>query len=273
MARDFLRRKELPEAAFEADLLVAHALGTDRLGMLLRLEQSVQAAELDAARDALVRRGRREPVAYVTGSREFYGHVFQVGPGVLIPRPETELLIDQAREHADARPEDAAPARIVDVGTGSGCVAVTLALEIEGVRPVAVDISEEALVWTRRNVEALEAEVDVVQGDGLEVVAQGAPWDLIVSNPPYIDRAHAHTLQPDVRDHEPAIALFGPDGDPDRWVRGLVEVASRALAPGGALLVELGHDQAARVAQLTSGIEILPDLAGIPRVLRWVRPS
>ncbi len=268
MAREFLVRKGLESAQLEADLLVAHALGTDRLGMLLKLEERVAPDQLDAAREALVRRGRREPVAYITGRREFYGRPFLVGAGVLIPRPETELLVDQAREVLEERGDDAAPARVLDIGTGSGCLAVTLALEVEGLRPHAVDASEDALAWARQNGTALEADVEWIHGDGFDVLKRGAPWDLVVSNPPYIDPAHAEQLSPDVRDHEPAIALFGPANDPDLWARELVQNASRFLAPGGVLLVELGHDQAARLEGLVPGIQLVPDLSSVPRVLR-----
>jgi release factor glutamine methyltransferase len=268
MAREFLVRKGLEEAQLEADLLVAHALGTDRLGMLLRLTDRIAPAQLDAAREVLVRRGRREPVAYITGRREFYGRPFLVGSGVLIPRPETELLVDQAREVLGERAEDAPAARVLDIGTGSGCLAVTLALEVQGLRPHAVDASEDALVWARQNGTALEADVEWVHGDGFEVLRTGAPWDVVVSNPPYIDPSHAEQLAPDVRDHEPGIALFGPAGDPDLWARELAQNATRFLAPGGVLLIELGYDQAGRLEESAPGIEIVPDLAGIPRVLR-----
>ncbi|MEM1449324.1 MAG: HemK family protein methyltransferase, partial [Planctomycetota bacterium] len=165
LARSFLERKGLGEARLDAELLVAHALGIDRLQLFLRLDQPLQGAEVDRARDLLVRRGRREPTAYVVGRREFYGRDFRVGPGVLVPRPETELLVDAVREWAKGR--DGVP-RICDVGTGSGCVAVTLALELEGAEVAAIDVSEEALDWARRNAEELGATVRLVQGEGLE---------------------------------------------------------------------------------------------------------
>ena len=157
MAAAFLERRGSDESRLEADLLVAHALGLERLELLMKIDAPLQPGEVDRARDLLVRRGRREPVAYITGSREFYGRRFEVGPGALIPRPETELIIDLARGWSravgaaeGALPEG--PLRILDIGTGSGCLAVTLALELPSASVVAVDCSPEALVWAERNL-------------------------------------------------------------------------------------------------------------------------
>ncbi|MEM9381716.1 MAG: peptide chain release factor N(5)-glutamine methyltransferase [Planctomycetota bacterium] len=275
LARSFLERKGLGEARLDAELLVAHALGIDRLQLFLRLDQPLQGTEVDRARDLLVRRGRREPTAYVVGSREFYGRDFRVGAGVLVPRPETELLVDLVREWAAER--EGAP-RVCDVGTGSGCVAVTLALELEGAEVVAVDVSEEALHWARGNAEALGAEVRFVHGEGLEsleaAARQSGPFDVVVSNPPYVEPDERDDLAPEVREHEPALALYAPPGDPDHWVRSLVERAAETVAPGGLLAVELGHRQAARVLALAQGAgdaRLIDDLAGIPRVLELRR--
>ena len=265
-AREFLARKGFEEARLEAELLVAHALGTDRLGLFLRLDAPPHPGEIDAGRQLLMRRAEHEPVAYLIGAREFYGRDFAVGPGVLVPRPETELLVDRARALGLA-----SGARVLDVGTGSGVLAVTL--ELEAARVLAVDVSEEALVWARRNAETLAAgqQLELLQGDGLEVALARGPFELVVSNPPYIDPAQAHTLAPDVREHEPPQALFGPAGDHGAWVRELTCHAHQLLAPGGTLLVELGHDQGehARSSALDAGLqpELHSDLAGITRVL------
>ncbi len=274
MARAFLERKGVEEARLEADLLVAHALGLDRLHLLMRYDQPVTGGEVDRARDLLVRRGRREPVAYIIGAREFYGRPFQVAPGVLIPRPETELLVDLARDHCREREETL---RVLDVGTGSGCLAVTLALELEGSRVTAVDVSPQAVEIAGHNAEALGADLELEVGDGLEAGDQGSPWDLVVANPPYVDPAGSHELAPEVREHEPVEALFSPPGDPDHWVRELALRAPRWLVPGGVLLVELGHDQGPRVRRwleergLAGRIE--RDLAGIERALVLPAPA
>src|SRR5688572_6805925 len=210
--RDFLAKKGVEEARREAEWLVAHALGQSRLELFLALDRPLQRAEVQAARELFVRRGRREPTAYVTGKREFYGREFRVGPGVLVPRPETELLVDRARVRLAGRSQ----ARVVDVGTGSGCLAVTLALECPGVEVVAIDASARALEYARENAARLGAAVEFLLGDGLDPFA--GSFDLLVSNPPYVDPSQRDTLAPEVREHEPAEALFAPAGDPDHWV-------------------------------------------------------
>jgi release factor glutamine methyltransferase len=274
MARDFLERNGVAEARLEGELLVAHALLLSRLELFMQLDRPVNGREIDAARDLLVRRGRREPVAYITGRREFYGRAFSVGPGVLIPRPETELLVDRARAIAPGVPDRRL--RIADVGTGSGCIAITLALEIPAADVIAIDVSEAAVERARENVRALEARVDVRQGDGiplLESIAaeSGSGFDLLVSNPPYVTREEASALAPEVREHEPEIALFAPAGDPDHWVRELLDHGREILVPGGTLLVELGAAQGPRAQRLARerGWEarVQSDLAGIDRVL------
>lgn len=278
LARAFLDRKGLGEARREAEILVGHALGLDRLGLYMNLDRPIQGHEVDAARDLLVRRGRREPTAYIVGIQEFYGRDFRVGAGVLIPRPETELIVDRAREIAAAEPGTIG--RIADLGTGSGALAVTLALEIEPEVPVvAVDISEEALGFASSNAEALGANVQCRHGDGVDgLVAAakdaGAPFDLVVSNPPYVLQSERDDLAPEVRDHEPALALYAPPGAPDHWAETLVARAPEFLRPGGTLLVELGHLQGPSAERLVgSHGAVHPDLAGIPRVMELRLPS
>jgi release factor glutamine methyltransferase len=269
MARAFLERKGVTEARLEGELLVAHALGLDRLRLFMQLDRPVVGAEIDRARDLLVRRGRREPLAYITGEREFYGRPFKVGPGVLIPRSETELLVDEARRVAAEFGER--ELRVADLGTGSGCIAVTLALELPRARVTAFDLSPAAILCAQRNAELLGAKIELVEGDALETLAARAPFELLVSNPPYVTRAEQGTLAPEVREHEPELALFAPERDADFWARALLERGRDWLAPNGALLVELGHQQGARVLALAQGLgwqaTLARDLAGIERVL------
>ena len=199
----------------------------------------------------------------------------------MIPRPETELLVDRAREIARGRAASGAPlARAADFGTGSGCLAITLAREVEGLCVLGVDASDAALAWARRNLEAhgrddagLGARVELVLGDGYARIAEGArsrPFDLVVANPPYVTREEQGTLAPEVRDHEPAAALFAPAGDPDHHLARLLDLARDVLAPGGTLLVELGHSQGPRARQLAAsrGLDarIGRDYGGIERV-------
>lgn len=242
LGRAFLAKKGVEPARREAELVVAHALGLDRLGLFLVLERPLEREEVVRGRELLTRRGKREPTAYVTGQREFYGRAFKVGPGVLVPRPETELLVDRARFHAAGRTGLAC----LDLGTGSGCLAVTLALELPGACVSASDLSAKALEYARDNAARLGATVEFLEGDGLAPLT-GRRFDLVVSNPPYIDPAERAALEPEVAGHEPPEALFAPAGDPDRWALALARAAPTLLAPGGVLLVELGHDQAPRL--------------------------
>ena len=269
LARAFLERKGVAEARLEGELLVAHALGLDRLRLFMQLDRPLDGAEIDRARDLLVRRGKREPLAYITGEREFYGRPFKVGPGVLIPRPETELVVDEARRVAAELGER--ELRIGDLGTGSGCIAITLALELPRARVLAFDLAPAAILCAQRNAELLGAHVELVEGDALEMLGPRAPFELVVSNPPYVPRAEQDTLAPEVREHEPELALFAPPEDPDFWARTLLERGRKWLAPGGALLVELGYSQGGRVLALARDLgwkaALLRDLAGIERVL------
>ncbi len=286
MARGFLEKKGVESARLEAELLVAHALGLDRLHLFLELDRPVVPAEIDRARDLLVRRGRREPAHYILGLREFHGRPFAIGRGALVPRPETEHLVDRALERAKERVRDGLGpvSKVLDMGTGSGCLATTLALALPAARVVGVDSSPAALEWARRNARALAPEacdagrLALELGDMHAALASGAPWDLVVANPPYIDERDKHTLAPEVRDWEPAEALFGPSGDPDRHALAILEAAPRVLAPGGQCLVELGHDQAARLRPLFPRVEgivarVHKDLAGHERVLELSRPD
>lgn len=241
-ASAFLERKGVESARREAELLVAHALGLDRLHLFLSLDRPLVGDEIVRGRELVARRGKREPTAYLTGLREFYGRSFRVGAGVLVPRPETELLVDRARALLEGK---SAP-RIADIGTGSGCLAVSLALELPESRVEAVELAPRALEYARDNAVRLGADVTWHQGDGCEPLA-GA-FDLILSNPPYVDPRVRAELEPEVREHEPPEALFAPAGEPDHWVRRLLRDALPRLAPGGFLLVELGHDQGARAA-------------------------
>lgn len=266
--REFLARKGVPGGRLDAELLVADALGLDRLHLFLQLDRPVTAVEVDAGRARLVRRGQREPTAYITGRREFYGRGFEVDAAVLIPRPETELLVDLARERLKGR---VAP-RVADVGTGSGCIAISVALEHPGAELCALDASAAALELARRNASALEAStVRCVEGDGPAGLPTEAPYDLILSNPPYVTRAEWERLEPEVRDHEPRAALLLPGDDPRHWLERLVDETRALLRPGAPLLIELGASQAQAAGEVcrSRGLEFTlhRDLAGVERVL------
>jgi release factor glutamine methyltransferase len=270
-AREFLVRKATDAPRLEAELLVAHALGLDRLQLFLQLDRPITAAELARARELLVRRGKHEPVAYITGRREFYGRSFAVGRGVLVPRPETELIVDLARAAHAQSPR----CSVLDIGTGSGCLAISLALELSAPRVVAVDISPAALTIARANAAALAAQVEFVLGDGPEALGASAAFDLLVSNPPYIEPGESPTLAPDVREWEPSEALFTPLGDPDHWLVRLNRAANERLSADGVALVELGHQQAPRALELalSAGLRARThkDYGGVERVLELRR--
>lgn len=256
------------EAALDAELLARHVLQWDRAAYLARRPE-VPPAEFAAAYDTLIaRRTTREPVAYITGHQEFWGRDFEVAPGVLIPRPETELIVEEALRWARSR-DAATPLRVVDVGTGSGCLAVTLSLEA-ACRVHATDISAAALAIARRNAERLAADVSFHLGSVLADVP--SPADLIVSNPPYVTRAEYAALQPEVRGFEPQAALVAGEDGLD-VVREVVAAAAGALAPGGRLLIEIGQGQDEAVARLVSAtvplqlVGVRSDLQGIPRTV------
>jgi release factor glutamine methyltransferase len=274
-ARAFLARSGVEEARLEAELLVGRALARSRLELYLALDLPVSAREREAARALLARRARGEPCAYVLGEREFYGRTFHVGPGVLVPRPETELLVDRARAWVAERGArlPAAPA-IADFGTGSGVLAVTLALELSGARVVASDVSERAIETARANAARLGAGIELVLGGGLGPLAAAAPrggFDVLVANPPYVDSAERGSLPREVREWEPPEALFAPEGDPDHWLREIAGRRAELVRPDGLVLVELGLGQSERAAQWLAarGIEARfhRDLARVARVL------
>ena len=234
----FFREKALDSPRLDAELIIGDALKLDRIFLYTDLDRPLSAAELTAIRERVRRRGRHEPVAYITGKRGFWKLDLSVGPGVLVPRPDTERLVELALEAAKTF---AAP-RIVDVGTGSGCIALALAQERPGATVLAIDRSPEALAIARQNLEATGLKnVTLAEGD-LLTPAQGFSPDLVVSNPPYIPTRDLATLPPDVKDFEPRLAL---DGGPDGLdvVRRLATQAAALLKPGGRLLIEVGYDQ------------------------------
>jgi release factor glutamine methyltransferase len=276
--RRFLERHGLPEWRLEAELLVAHAVGLRRLDLFQQLDRPVDPGEIQRARELLVRRAKREPTAYLTGVREFYGLEFEVGPAVLIPRPESEQLVDLARQRLRERLIPGRPQRVFELGTGSGNLAVALAKHAPGVEVLACDRSEAALELARRNAQRHGASVQFLAGDGFAALpAAEGPFDLLLSNPPYIDPGDRAGLAPEVREHEPALALFAPPGQPDFWVLEFVRAGLMRLVPGGCALIELGYDQAQRLGPLLSarGIEARfhRDLEGHARVLELGVPE
>jgi release factor glutamine methyltransferase len=252
----------------DAQVLMTHALGVDRTALIADPMRVLSETE-DARIDMLVaQRSMGFPVAYLVGFREFFSRPFTVTPDVLIPRPETETLVEAALALCPPR-EGGAPMSILDLGTGSGAIAITLALERPDVSVTATDASAASLGIARANAAALGARLQFAEGHWYSAVA-GRTFDLIVSNPPYIAARDPHLGQGDLR-FEPARALCDGSEDGLDSIRAIVEGARRHLAPGGTLMLEHGYDQAEAVARLlqASGFAerfSIPDLAGIPRV-------
>jgi release factor glutamine methyltransferase len=243
-------------------------LGWDRARLLTDGDSVVPSAERERFRWLVGMRATRRPLQHLIGTQAFWRHEFLVTPDVLIPRPETEILVEAALQRLASVPKP----RVADVGTGSGCIALSVAAEIPAAEVHAVDVSEAALVVARENAArlGLAARVQFHRGDLLAPV-RGLRFDAILSNPPYVDRATAGELAPEVRDHEPALALF-PAGDAYAIYRRLIPEAALCLVPGGLLLLEVGQGMADTVAGLCSsaGVEVesvLEDLQGIPRTV------
>lgn len=256
------------EAGLDAGLLARDALGWDRATLLVRELEPPPADFVASFTASIDRRAAREPVAYIRGVQEFWSRDFVVSPAVLIPRPETELIIENTLQLPGL---DKLPSRICDIGTGSGCLAITLAAELPSSHIVATDISPAALAVARENADRYKMSDRIEFREGEYLAGAAGPFHVIVSNPPYVSDEDYATLAPEVHDHEPASALVsGADGLRD--IREILNLASTALMPGGVLLMEIGFDQAdvipLRVGSLPrlTLMGISRDLQGLPRV-------
>jgi len=303
--RGFFEKKGIPQPRLEAEILLAHVLGLGRIDLYLKYDQPVGEAERAAYRDLVRRRAGREPARYLVGGCEFMSLAMKVTPACLIPRPETELLVEEvlrlagvrsprrpamgapagqyARPYwaagaaaADGPAAPTAPLAAIDLCTGCGCVAVSLAASLPHGRVTATDISPEALAVARTNAEAhgVADRVTLLEGDLYEPLdaADVQPADFLAANPPYVAEAEWESLAPEIRLHEPRAALVaGPAGT--EIIERILKGAPAYLKPGGALLVEIGDKQGAAVAQKAAdvrglaGVRILKDYAGLDRIL------
>ena len=258
------------EAVLDTNLLARHVLRYSRAEMLLRQEDPIPEG-FEAPFNALIeRRARREPAAYIRGLQEFWSRDFEVTPDVLIPRPESELIVEEllALLPVDA---PALPRRVADIGTGSGCIAVTVAAERPHVHLVATDISRPALDVARKNATRTGVAAQIEFLECAYLSGTTGKFDFILSNPPYVTAAEYEQLQPEVREYEPEIALqAGEDGLRD--IRQIIDLSAERLKPGGTLFMEIGHTQAAALADLIAHFPSLTlarisnDLQRIPRV-------
>jgi release factor glutamine methyltransferase len=240
MTRDFTERG-IDSPRLDAELLVSHALDLARVALYMDLDRPLAPSELDAIRALVKRRRGREPIAYIVGVREFWKRDFAVSPAVLVPRPDTEILVSEALARLPIEQE----ARVLDLCTGSGILAITLAAERPLVRAIGTDLSPEALTIATQNAarHGVADRVDLRLGDLAMPVRDEAPFDVIVSNPPYIPTREVDALMPEVSRHEPRMALDGGE-DGFAFHRRLVSEAAPRLVPGGSLLVEVGQGQA-----------------------------
>ena len=291
-----LRAAQIPSHTLAAELLLMHVLQRDRAWIYSHPEEWVDAAAAEKFLALIARRAAGEPVQYLTGKQEFWGLEFEVTPAALIPRPETEHVVEVALDRLGSRGimirldtgEPSPRLRIADVGTGSGCLAVALAWELPHADIFATDISAESLALARRNAarHGVSERVHFLQTSLLEALLPqlqtssrgSALFDLVASNPPYIARDQAPSLAREVRDHEPAAALFG--GATGTEIYGpLIEQAASLLRTGGILVLELGYDSASRVRTILgsdprwTNISLTNDLAGIPRVISAIMSS
>lgn len=265
LTADFFEQKGIDAPRLEAEVLLAHVLNTERLGLYLNFEKPLNNSEIDRYRALVRRRAGREPTSYITGTREFWSLDFAVGPGTLIPRPDTELLVEKALEL------EGEALSFLELGTGTGAISVSLMTERKGWRGVGVELGPEALDFTRRNLNAhgVEERFELLEGD-LFAPVQGRKFDLIISNPPYIPAGDIPELMEEVRTFEPGLALDGGEDGLD-IVRRIGAEAPAHLNPGGTLLFEFGVGQGEAVENILidtgaySLVKLVDDLTGRPR--------
>jgi len=287
-----LESEHIPSAPLAAELLLMHTLGRDRTWLYAHSEQELDAATRERYFSLIARRASGVPTQHLNGHQEFWGLDFEVTPDVLIPRPETEHVIEVVLERlaiaaGNAASQRDAAYRIADVGTGSGCIAVALAHEFPGARITATDISAAALEVARRNAarHGVESRIDFVECNLLDSLLHESRLtnhdsrllDAIASNPPYIGRNEAATLAREVREHEPDTALFGGETGTEMYAP-LIAQAAALLKPDGILVLELGHNSAEHVSRLLtapawSDLALTSDLSGIKRVASARRTS
>jgi release factor glutamine methyltransferase len=263
--RDWLGRRGVESPRLDAELLVAHALSCDRIRLYVDFDKPLGAEELARIKPLFQRRAQREPVAYILGTKDFYGRSFRVGAGVFIPRPETELLVQLALEALPSR-----EVRVLDLCAGSGAVGISIAAERRDARADLVELSELAAEFARQNAAALApGRVDVYLGDLFAALPERKQYDAVVANPPYVSSGDEERLAPEIVAHEPREALYAGD-DGLSTIRRIVAGARGWLVPGGAFALEVDPGHASAVVALFrhAGFEaarIVKDLAGLDR--------
>jgi release factor glutamine methyltransferase len=269
---DVLRRasehldKTSETGRLDAELLLAHTLGRHRIELYTDFDRPLSSHELDTYRDLVGRRARHEPVAYILGEWGFRRLTLTVDRRALIPRPETEIVVERALTHLRALEQPA----VLDVGTGTGAIALAIADEHPGAKVTAIDVSSDAIALARENAARTGLAVELLHHDLLAGLP-GGPYELVVSNPPYVEPVDLETLMPDVRDYEPHAALVGTGA-----TEAVARAATDVLSPGGHLVLEVGDGQATTTAAMLDGlgygaVVTTPDLAGRDRVVEGRR--
>jgi release factor glutamine methyltransferase len=310
LATKYFSSRDIENPRLNAELLLGDVIGMRRIDLYVQFDRPVAPLEIEQYRDAIKRRGAGEPLQYILGHAEFYGRTFAVSPGVLIPRPETETLVERSlgllKDNSAPNgvassnvapggvpPDGAGARRVLDIGTGSGAIAITMAAELPDANVVATDISSAALDIARNNAESLGVadRIDFREGDLFAPLAPVAPvasvasvasvagevFDAVISNPPYVGESERDSLAVEVRDHEPSEALFAGNNGLDT-IRRIVAAAPEYVAPGGFCALEVGMGQPETVRALWSDaapdwlVEVTSDLAGIERIVVARRP-
>jgi release factor glutamine methyltransferase len=276
----FFEQKQVDAPRLSAELLLAHVLEQPRIRLYMDYEKVVADAQLQRYRDLVKRASQQEPIAYLTGKAHFFNLEFEIKPGVLIPRPDTETLVENVLQLARQEPA-LSQARVLELCTGSGCIAAAVAHHLKGTTVTAVDISDIAIEVAKHNFErlGLAERITLLQGDlyePLDNMVEAAPFDLILANPPYIPSAVIPTLDANVRDYEPHLAL---DGGADGFdlQRRILDGAEKRLAEGGRIFLEIAYDQGEAALELLGrypwlgDVLILKDYGGRDRVMTGVR--
>jgi release factor glutamine methyltransferase len=267
-----LAGSDVPNARQDASQLVAFVIGRDKTFLIAHPETEVSADEQTKLANLTARRAKREPLQYIIGRQEFYRLDFEVTPDVLIPRPETEILVERAIKFLSIRPSP----RFCEIGVGSGCISISVLHEMENASAIACDVSERALeiAWRNADRHGVANRLGLFVSDIFGSIGE-RQFDAVLSNPPYVPEIDLEALQPEVRDHEPIIALTSGAEGLD-VIRRLISNSPSYLKPGGMLLFEMGFDQSGKVSEMLdpavwTDIEFLPDLQGIPRILSAVK--
>lgn len=265
---EFLQKKGVPDPRLDAELLLGHVLQKNRLELYMFFDRPMTAPELDQYRELVKRRGDREPLQHIVGSTGFMNAEIKTGPQALVPRPETEVLVETLMERS-IPPES----RVLDIGTGSGCIAISIAQELDQPKVLAIDVSPDALALAKENAGSNEVSISFQRVDILQDLPKmNDRFDIVVSNPPYIRQDEREDLQEEVREHDPALALFD-DGDGLTFYRRFADVLPDLLRPGGQFLFEFGGKPQAEYVldiftrSVYSDLEIIQDHNGDPRLI------